>query len=244
MSGAGRSSSLLALVVAVAANSACNSRSVAPPPMDGGLLTDAATDLGAGGGAAGTGAAGGQGGGGGGACAVEAPEGGTVFEGSIAINNAADAVAAQAYTEISGSLVIGLGFTGAVDLPRLRSVGGDVFAEGGNMTNLRAPNLTSIGNDLWVYLVSQLVEVDLRSLVTVGGRLWVYRNAKLATLRLDALRQVAEDVQIRDDSPLGACVVDDIASHITAGMTKIALGVAHPDCHCETVCDHAEERCP
>ena len=69
------------------------------------------------------------------------------------------------------------------------------------MTNLRVPNLTSIGNDLWIYLVSGLVEVDLRSLVTVGGRLWVYRDVKPATRRLDALRQVAEDVQIRGHSP-------------------------------------------
>src|SRR6185436_10050324 len=156
MSRARRFSSLLALMVAVAANGGCDSRSVAPPPTDGGLLADAATDLGAGGGA----------------CAVEAPAGGTVFEGSITINNAADAVAAQAYTEITGSLVMGIAFTGAVDLPRLRAVGGDVYAEGGGMTNLRAPNLASIGNDLWIYLVTELVEVDLRSLVTVGGRLW------------------------------------------------------------------------
>jgi hypothetical protein len=139
---------------------------------------------------------------------------------------------------------MGIGFAGAVDLPRLRMVGGDVYAEGGGMTNLRAPNLTDIGNDLWIYLVTSLVEVDLRSLVTVGGRLWVYRNPKLATLRLDALRQVAADVQIRDDLPLGACVVDDIASHVTAGMPINALGTPHPDCHCETVCNHAEERCP
>ena len=236
---------MLALVVAVAANGGCNSRSVAPLSVDGGPFADAATDLGAGGGAVGAGGAGGQGGGGvGGACAVAAPAGGTVFEGSVTINNAADAIAAQAYTEISGSLVMGIAFTGAVDLPRLRTVGGDVYAEGGGMTNLRAPNLTSIGNDLWIYLVTQLVEVDLRSLVTVGGRLWVYRNAKLATLRLDAVREVAEDVQIRDDTPLAACVVDDIASHITSGMTKIALGVPHPNCHCESVCNHAEERCP
>ena len=144
------------------------------------------------------------------------------------IYNAADATAAQAYTGITGSLVMGVGFAGVVDLPRLRTVGGDVFAEGGGLTNLRAPNLTSIGNDLWIYLVTALVEVDLRSLVTVGGRLWVYRNPKLATLRLDALRQVAEDVEIRDDSPLGACVVDDIVSHITAGMTIVGLGTPHP----------------
>ena len=236
----------------------CNARSVAPLPSDGGALADAGADLGAGGsvgtgGSIGTGGPSGRaaraaarrnGGAVAGPCVVEAPAGGTVFEGSITINSAADATAAQAYTDITGSLVIGVGFTGAVDLPRLRTVGGDVYAEGGGMTNLRAPNLASIGGDLWVYLVTKLVELDLRSLVTVGGRLWVYRNPKLATLRLDALRQVAEDVQIRDDSPLGACVVDDIASHVTAGMTVNALGTPHPDCHCETVCNHAEERCP
>jgi hypothetical protein len=244
MAGACRVSSLLALVVAAAANGGCNSHGVAPGPTDSGQLADAATDLGAGGAAGTGGAAGAAGSGSGGGCGVEAPAGGTVFEGSITINNAADVTAAQAHSEIKGSLAIGAAFTGAVDLPRLRTVGGDVYAEGGGMTNLRAPNLTSIGNDLWIYLVTELVEVDLRSLVTVGGRLWVYRNPKLATLRLDDLSQVAEDVQIRDDSPLGACVVDDIASHITAGMTKVALGTPHPNCHCETVCNHVEERCP
>jgi hypothetical protein len=244
MAIAWRVSTMLALVVAAATNGGCNSRSV--EPRDGGSLSDAATALGVGGavGAGGAGGSGGSSGGSDGACAVEAPPGGTVFEGSVTINSAADATAAQAYTEIKGSLTMGAGFTGVVDLPRLRTVGGDVYAEGGGTTNLRAPNLTSIGNDLWIYLVTQLVEVDLRSLVTVGGRLWVYRNPKLAILRLDALRQVAEDVQIRDDTPLGACVVEDIISHVTAGMTPIALGTAHPNCHCETVCNHAEERCP
>jgi hypothetical protein len=250
MSGACRTPSRLALAVAAVAvvGGGCKERSVAPGSIDGGSLADAGTDLGAGG-SVGTGGAGGSigtggAGAGGGPCTVEAPAGGTVFEGSITINNAADATAAQAYTGITGSLVMGVGFAGAVDLPRLRTVGGDVFAEGGGLTNLRAPNLTSIGNDLWIYLVTTLVEVDLRSVVTAGGRLWVYRNPKLATLRLDALRQVAEDVQIRDDTPLAACVVDDIASHVTAGMTIVALGTPHPDCHCETVCSHAEERCP
>ncbi len=243
--GACRTPSRLALAAAAVAviGGGCNARSVAPGSIDGGSLADAGTDLGAGG-SVGTGGAGGNGGAGGGPCIVEAPAGGTVFEGSITINNAADATAAQAYSDITGSLVIGIAFAGVVDLPRLRTVGGDVFAEGGGITNLRAPNLTSIGEDLWIYLVTALVEVDLRSLVTVGGRLWVYRNPKLATLRLDALRQVAEDVQIRDDSPLGACVVDDIVSHVTSGMTIVALGTPHPNCHCETVCNHAEERCP
>jgi hypothetical protein len=234
---------MLALAAVALIGGACNARSIAPGSIDGASLADAGTDVGAGGSVA-TGGGGGNGGAAGGPCGVEAPAGGTVFDGSITINNAADATAAQAYTGITGSLVIGVGFAGAVDLPRLRTVGGDVFAEGGGVMNLRAANLTDIGNDLWIYLATALVEVDLRSLVTVGGRLWVYRNPKLATLRLDALRQVAEDVQIRDDSPLGACVVDDIVSHVTAGMTPVALGTPHPNCHCETVCNHAEERCP
>jgi len=240
MSDARGGGSMLALAAVAIIGGACNARSIASGSIDGGSLADAGTDLG-GGGSVGTGGAGGAGGG---PCVVDAPAGGTVFEGSITINNAVDATAAQAYTGITGSLVIGIGFAGAIDLPRLRTVGGDVFAEGGGVTNLRAPNLTDIGNDLWIYLATALVEVDLRSLVAVGGRLWVYRNPKLATLRLDALRQVAEDVQIRDDSPLGACVVDDIVSHVTAGMTIAALGTLHPGCHCETVCNHAEERCP
>ena len=60
------------------------------------------------------------------------------LRGISSINNAADATAAQAYSGIAGSLVIGVGFAGAVDLPRLRTVGGDVYAEGGGITNLRA----------------------------------------------------------------------------------------------------------
>jgi hypothetical protein len=245
MSGAGGTRWRLAFAAAAVAviGGGCNARTVAPGSIDGGPLADAGTDLGASG-SVGTGGAGGNGGAGGDPCSVEAPAGGTVFDGSLTINNATDATAAQAYSGITGSLVIGVGFAGTVDLPGLRTVGGDVFAEGGGITNLRAPNLTSIGNDLWIYLVTALVELDLRSLVTVGGRLWVYRNPKLATLRLDALRQVAEDVQIRDDSPLGACVVDDIVSHITSAMPIVALGTPHASCHCETVCDHAEERCP
>ena len=123
----------VAAVVAVT-GAGCNARSVAPGLIDSGSLADAGTELGAGGsvgtgGAGGNGSAGGAGGNGstGGAggngsagsgpCVVEAPAGGTVFEGSITIYTAADAATAQAYTAITGSLVMGGGFAGAVDLP-------------------------------------------------------------------------------------------------------------------------------
>jgi len=175
--------------------------------------------------------------------------------GDIVIVNAADATTARDCTEATGGVTISPLFVGTVDLPRLRKVAKDVRRDGANApamagdpamtTRVLLPNVTEIGGDLWFYLDFNLVELDLRSLQTVAGRSWIYRDTMIHTLRLDVLQHVGLDFYIADVFQLPDCVVQDIASHVTAGQSLDVLGTKTPaNCHCESVCGHVEQLCP
>ena len=173
-----------------------------------------------------------------GGCAPPAATGGSVFTGDLSIGSATEATAAQAYTEVTGALYV---WAGTVDLPRLRKVGGDLSSPGSQIVAFRAPNLTTIGGELYFYLNMSLLELDLRSLQSVGKRAWVYRNIELQSLRLDAFTTAGEDVSIQDNVKLLPCVTDDIEAHGPPGAYD---GFPNAACHCETICGHAQQLCP
>ena len=239
----GRVWGIAALMAVVAAGGACTSHSLARPNAGaGGVDGGVAGSGGVGAGGAGGSVTGGGGSGGslatGGCAPPAAPPGESIFTGDLSISSAADATAAQAYTEVTGTLYV---WNGAVDLPRLHKVGGDLSAASSQIVSFRAPNLTTIGGQLYFYLNFSLLELDLRSLVSVGKRAWVYRNIVLVSLRLDAFTTAGELVSIQDNLKLLPCVVDDIEAHSPLGDYH---GFANPACHCETICGHAQQICP
>jgi hypothetical protein len=220
----------LTIFLSVVAASGCTSHSLAGG--GGGGVGGSVT----GGGGVATGVAGSVATGG---CAPPAaPAGGSVFTGDLSIYTTAEATAAQAYTEVTGTLLVG---AAAVDLPRLRKVGGDLYASSSSIVSFSAPNLTSVGGQLYFYLCSNLLELDLRSLQSVGQRAWVYRDIVLQSLRLDAFTTAGAEVSIQDNLKLLPCVVDDIEAH---GPPGAYVGFANPACHCETICGHAQQLCP
>jgi hypothetical protein len=146
-------------------------------------------------------------------CSVPAPEGNLKLEGDLLISDAASLDAAQAYTEVTGTVRVATSFVGGVDLPNLTAVGGDLAAESeiisspspsiveSGVTRLRAANLRTIGGSLFVYLNFKLVELDLRSLSS-AGYVFIDRNTILQMVRLDAY-----PTDLSFDAPLPDCLV-------------------------------------
>jgi hypothetical protein len=95
-------------------------------------------------------------------------------------------LSADCLCEIGGSLVIS-GPT--VDLPELRSVGGDLIVEAGAEA-VRVPELRTVGGGLLVSSVPGLVELDLRHLESVSSDVLVTDVPLLLDLPLTRLRTV------------------------------------------------------
>lgn len=192
--------------------------------------------------------AGGAGEGGAGDCesGPEALEG-SVHQGDLLIASDADALAARAYSAVSGTISVSPDFAGTLDLPSLLEVGG-LRAEGdassedavtAQIKAIRMPNLARVRGTLWIYLAFELLEADLRKLETVDERFWIHRNTELATLRLDALRTVGEDVQITGNQKLPACALERIDANLrAAGNTNVSIsgGLQETGCECKLVC--------
>jgi hypothetical protein len=213
---------------------------------------------GSGAGGGGSGAGGGGSGGGGGASQAAtdcpspppAPQAGDALDGDLTIASAADAEGAAGLAEITGSLLIAPSFPGVLYLPELQRVGGDVYLEGhvvagapesewASITELRLPNLESIGGELFIYLTGALVETDFRSLQTVGSRVYYMRNLALRRIGLDSITAGPVDIQA---SPLAAsCEIDAICAQI--GATGCGSQYSDPDCSCLERCERLEPSC-
>lgn len=182
---------------------------------------------------------------------ADSPASGRSVEGDLLIVSPADAEAAQDVSEITGSLEITTAFEGVLDLPNLVTVGGRVSISGGSsadgqsvvwpgITELRLPNLTSIGDELYVYLTDALVETDLRSLTHVGYRVYYMRNLALERIGLDALSYA--DVSIQSCPVAAACEIDAICARV--GQTECGRVYSDPDCTCNERCGRTESSCP
>ena len=179
-------------------------------------------------------------------CAAPDPVGDAVYDGSVEITDPSDAAAILSFAEITGTLSVRPPFTGVLELPNLRRLGGDLFVEGSSgeppvpdhVTELRLPNLERIDGQLWIYLAWNLVAVDLHELETVGSRFWIHRNIELRTLRLDSLSEIGADVQVSGNLSLPSCMTDPIMP-----IASLAFANGGTSCWCEAVCEHLEGRC-
>jgi hypothetical protein len=177
-------------------------------------------------------------------CSVAAPEGNFKFEGDLLISDEASLHAAQAYTEVTGTVRVATSFVGVVELPNLTTVGGDFAAESAiitspsativesSVTRLRAANLETIGGRLYVYLNFKLVELDLRSLSSAGD-VFIDRNTILQMVRLDAY-----PTDLTFDAPLPDCLVPAFPNVL---VTSPITGLA--SCSCSTECGHLVAHC-
>jgi hypothetical protein len=178
-----------------------------------------------------------------------APVAGDVLEGDLLIATPGDAESASSWSEITGTLRIASSYPGVLDLPNLVRVGGDVFLEGNavagmdestwaQITELRLPNLASIGGQLYVYLTAKLVETDFRSLESVGYRVYYMRNLALRRIGLDSLSNAAASTSIQASPEAASCEIEAICGGAGCGEEY-----SDADCTCEVRCGRLEPHC-
>lgn len=159
-----------------------------------------------------------------------------IFDGDVVLDTSDDLAAVANYTEITGSLWVGaVTWTGALDWPNLRRVGGSIYVENTNTTAVRMPNLIEVGGELWVYLNSLLLDADFRSLTRVGDRLWIYRNRDLAGLHLDALAEIdSGDISVQGNLVLPECFATALRDQMkAAGIPEGGITGYDIPCDCE-----------
>lgn len=149
---------------------------------------------------------------------------------------------------MTGDITVLPSYTGALELPNLLRVGGSVIVWGDaveysdiwhGITALRLPNLTSIGDELFVYLTQCLAETDFRSLRSVGYRVYYMRNLGLRRVGLDSFEQGAVEIAA---SPLVAvCELDAICMRV--GIPICGQQYSNEDCTCATRCGRLEPHC-
>jgi len=175
---------------------------------------------------------------------------GVVHEGDLVIAGADDLDAAGNISEVTGDVHVLPSYAGVVDLPNLRKVGGSVRVSGEistdaesviwpELTELRLPNLTSIGGELYVYLTDALVETDFRSLERVGAQVYFMRNLALRRVGFDSL--VEASVQIQAAPVLAACEIDQVCAQV--GGVSCGAEYSDPDCTCQVICGRVESSC-
>jgi hypothetical protein len=219
-----------------------------------GLLLAGALGLGCGGPGESTAARASPGGGAGATsdCADDAllPEQGRSVEGDLIVAFASDAAAARDVSDIDGDLIVLTSYAGALELPNLERVGGSVRVSGETsadgksvvwpqITELRLPNLTDIGDELYVYLTDALVETDLHRLERVGTQVYFMRNLALRRAGLDSLREGS--VSLQACPVLAACEVEAVCSNV--GASSCGEQYSDPSCSCELVCGRIESSC-
>jgi hypothetical protein len=149
--------------------------------------------------------------------------------------------AANAFSEITGSLRLAarsLDGVTEVDLVNLRSLGGDLLAQGTPLVRLALPNLSELAGELNLQANAELSEVDLRGLQTLGAGLTITDNPQLARARLDSLTTVAGSIQV-SGALLPLCEVQALYDRLE--VAEQATGTA---CSCTSDCGWLEVVCP
>jgi hypothetical protein len=175
---------------------------------------------------------------------------GDVLEGDLVIATRADAEAARAISEVTGDVTVLPSYCGVLELPNLVTVGGSVRVSAQtsddaqeviypDLTALRLPNLTSIGDELFVYLAYSLVETDFRSLESVGYRVYYMRNLALRRIGLDSL--TATDATFAACPLAAPCEIEAICNQV--GSSGCGATSSDVTCTCETRCERLEPVC-
>ena len=121
-----------------------------------------------------------------------------VYTGDYRIWNHSDAVAITNVDEITGHLFVSGGDLTNVALPKLATIGGELYVENTSaLTILALTGLTTVGADLSIAKNSMLTNLDLPILATTGGRMSVYGNTALPTFALPSLTTVSGYLEVR-----------------------------------------------
>lgn len=176
-------------------------------------------------------------------CQLPPSEGRTTFDGDLLIVDDASLAAARKYTDVTGMVRVDPAFVGNVDLPNLISVGSDLAAESAivsspapaivesHIKRLRAPRLTTVGGQLWIYLNFELTELDVRAL-TSAASVFIDRNTNLQMVRFDAY-----PADLSFDAPLADCLAPAFPKVL---VTKPERALT---CACSSECGHVVADC-
>lgn len=154
------------------------------------------------------------------------PEAGRTVTGDLFIASASDAEAAQDVSEITGSLEVLTSHEGVLSLPNLTAVRGGVRVSGGTsadgqsviwprVTELRLPNLTTVGDELFARSPRRANRGDLRA----SGRGDLRRRVQRRQLHMHrALRPARAELPV---APMSEA--RDAASFCRAGL-RVSTG--------------------
>lgn len=121
---------------------------------------------------------------------------------------------------VTGDLQIVSG-AGAVNLPRLRSVGGTFAVFGTSNTSVKADNLQTVGGNLECQGAGLLTSLSLASLRTVGGYMSMNSNVVLTDLQLPSLRSVNGEIQFNGNTAIQTLSLPELQ---TIGQQLTAAG--------------------
>lgn len=110
------------------------------------------------------------------------------------------------------------------------------------ITELRLPNLTSVGGELFIYRTDALIETDFRSLESVGTRVYIHRNLVLQRIGLGSLSD-APDVHVSANPEFPECELQALCDRL-GSATCGAFGFGREDCSCASRCGVLEAMCP
>lgn len=159
-----------------------------------------------------------------------------VHEGDFEIYNQASLERAIEFTEITGNLNISV----SAELPNLLKIGGDLHIDSSPAEYLLLPNLTEIGDTLWVYLNLELLDLDLRNLERVEQRIFIHRNANLTALNLDSLEfSGVDEMSLTDQLVLPSCLLQPLRDQ----FGDIHASTGNTNCTCQLECGRLVASC-
>ncbi len=144
------------------------------------------------------------------------------FDGSHTIQNSFDAEFIAPYTCIIDDLTINAPGLASLDLPNLKTIGGNLTVRETDLQDLDGlTNLESVGGYVGIFSNDLLQNLDgLSSLQTVGGNLSIKENVSLTCnpAALEAQIDVAGTTTICENAPGDGCGADVCAGVSDAGM--------------------------
>jgi len=174
---------------------------------------------------------------------------GETLDGDLVLAGVADAQAAESLSEVTGSVIVLPSYEGPLALANLTRVGGSVRVEAvlienateydyPRVTDLALPNLETIGDELYLYLATSLVEADFRALIEVGTQVYVHRNVALRVLRLDSFEQGGVLITA---NLLPQCAIDAVCAQV--GGQSCGNSLSPEGCACIPRCGRLEPDC-